>query len=83
MAKYLCDCGEVMRTSGDIPNPLEWLLISAVEYDSFEGQIDSEALLQRMTSLFRCPSCDSLWVFWTGFGADPTVYKVAKRQELS
>jgi len=77
MAKYLCDCGEVLRTSGEIPNPMEWFLISASEFDSFYGEVDSEALLQRMTSLFRCPNCDSLWIFWAGFGGEPTVYKLA------
>jgi hypothetical protein len=78
MAKYLCDCGEFIRTSGDIPNPLEWFLISATEYDSFQGQIDAEALLQRMTSLFQCPRCATLWIFWIGFNGEPTVYRLAK-----
>ena len=81
MAKYLCDCGEVIRTSGDIPNPIEWLLISATKYDFFQDQIDSNALFQEMTSLFRCPTCDSLWVFWAGFGGPPTVYTVANRND--
>lgn len=83
MARYLCDCGEVIRTSGGIPNPSEWLLISSTDYDSFVGQVDAEELLQRMTSLFRCPKCDSLWVFWAGFGEEPAVYKLQDPTDLS
>jgi hypothetical protein len=34
MAKFRCACGEVITTSGAIPNPNEWLYISDVASDA-------------------------------------------------
>lgn len=75
MAKMLCPCGEVITMSGLIPNPIEWLLISDVEYDKFHGTIDSEQLYMSMSRAFRCPTSGHLFVFWEGMGNFPTVYE--------
>ena len=73
MPSIQCRCGEVLRY-GEIPNPIEWLLISDREFDSFSGVIESERLYRKMRSLLQCPDCKRLWVYWDGFGQDPTEY---------
>ena len=44
MAKFVCLCGTIIRTSGNIPNENEWKLISDVEFDKYSGQVDVEKL---------------------------------------
>lgn len=74
MAKFQCVCGEQISTSGLIPNPIEWRVISDTEFDEFQGQVSAEAVYLRMRAMFRCPASDHLWVFWDGFDAEPSVY---------
>ncbi len=74
MAKFLCTCGAVVRVSGDIPNPFEWLLISDVKYDEFTGPVDAQELYGEMTHAFRCDACGRLWVYWNGLGEPPAEY---------
>lgn len=74
MAKYWCICGKLIRTSGEIPNPVEWKLISDVKFDEFSGLVDAEDVYQAAVSLFRCGTCDRLWVYWDGFDRPPTCY---------
>jgi hypothetical protein len=73
MPKIVCKCGQWLRY-GDIPNPIEWLFISDVEYDKFSGSVDAEVLYRAMKSFLQCPICGRLWVFWNGFGSDPDEY---------
>ena len=73
MPKFLCKCGDVIRYS-DIPSPNEWLVISDVNFDSFEDQIDREKLYDEMKSILRCKNCDRLWIFWDGFKNSPKLY---------
>jgi hypothetical protein len=73
MSKLLCPCGEVIRISGSIPNPVEWLLVSDEGFD-VEGLIDRQKLYFEMTHLFRCPTSDHLFIFWDGFDAPGTTY---------
>lgn len=74
MAKFECVCGEIIRTSGDIPNPIEWHLISDTRFDSFEGLVDAEDVYKATTIMFRCPASDHLWVYWDGFDEPPSLY---------
>lgn len=73
MPSMICRCGEKLGY-GEIPNPIEWLTISDVEYDAFCGQIDAEDLYMKMRSILKCVKCGRLWVFWDGFDRPPSVY---------
>ena len=73
MPSIKCKCGEKL-CYGEIPNPIEWLAISDVEYESYEGVIDAEKLYREMKSILKCPSCSRLWVFWNGFDSAPDSY---------
>ncbi len=70
-----CKCGEILRW-GDIPNRLEWLIISDVEYDKYEGMVDSEELFRAFKSMMECPKCKRLYVFWRGFQENPFCYEL-------
>ncbi|MFG1947538.1 hypothetical protein [Nonomuraea sp. NPDC048826] len=74
MAKFFCKCGTIIRTSGEIPNPLEWKLMSDTEFDTFQGLVDVEKIYLAAKSMFRCPTCGRLWVYWNGFDNDPKCY---------
>jgi hypothetical protein len=76
MTKWLCGCGEVIHTSGPMPNPAEWLLISDERFDEFSGMVDAETVYRSACHAFRCDRCGRLHVFWDGMGADPTVYSL-------
>jgi hypothetical protein len=74
MAKYLCVCGEEIRTSGDIPNPIEWLYISDVDYDDYSGMVDRQEPYRAFGHAFVCPRSGHIWIFKEGFDGDPTGY---------
>ena len=74
MAKFRCVCGEVISTSGEIPNPCEWRSLSDIAFDSYSGHVDVEALDRATTIMFRCPRSGHLWFFWDGIDAPPSVY---------
>ena len=79
MAKYKCPvCNEgYAHTSGSIPNPNEWLLISDVAYDQLGQSIDTEKLYSRMQHMFRCSNlwCGCIAIFELGFDNDPMWYR--------
>ena len=75
MSKFRCECDTVLRF-GTIPNPDEYLLISDVQYDGFSGLVDAEKLYIQMKSMLKCPTCGRLWIYWDGFSAAPTCYKL-------
>jgi hypothetical protein len=74
MAKWLCACGETIRSSGDIPNESQWLLMSDQEFEAITGLVQAEDVYTNMTVAFRCPTCDRLHIFWHGLDSDPVVY---------
>ena len=76
MAKWLCACGSQIQSSGPIPNPTEWLLVSDSDFDAFSGTVDAEDVYGAMSHAFRCPTCGRLHIFWGGFGEEPTIYRV-------
>lgn len=73
MPKFLCKCGEVVSYS-EIPNPVEYLFISDVEYDQFQRTLDAEELYNKMKSILQCKNCGRLWVYWNGFDHEPVSY---------
>ena len=44
MARFACVCGQVIVTSGSIPNPLEWRSLSDEEFDAYSGLVEVEDL---------------------------------------
>ncbi len=74
MAKFLCVCGHIIRTSGDIPHPYQWDLVSDVDFDRFPGLVDAEQIYMAATLMFRCPSSDHLWIYWDGIDQPPSLY---------
>ena len=94
MAKLLCVCGEVISTSGDIPNPNEWHAhipnpnewhaLSDVEFDEFAGCVDAEEIYRRTRIFYRCPRSDHIWAFLGRDGqAAAAVLAHANRVEVS
>lgn len=73
MPSILCKCGEKLNF-GEIPNPIEWLMISDEEFEKFQGTVDSEAIYREMSSALKCPRCKRLWIFWNGFDFAPLSY---------
>ena len=63
MPKLLCRCDQVISFSA-IPDEHSWWLISDVEFDSFVGMVDAEAVFRVGRHVLRCPQCGRLWVFW-------------------
>lgn len=74
MSKFLCKCGNIIRISGDIPNPIEWKFINDSNFDKLQGEIDREELYMQMRSFLKCDNCGRLWVYWNGFDNPPTLY---------
>jgi hypothetical protein len=76
VAKFLCACGDQIRTSGDIPHPYEWLLLADrdVPDGAWAGTVGFKQMYERATHAFKCPTCGRLWVYWDGFDADPQRY---------
>lgn len=68
-----CACGRRLGF-GEIPNPIEFLLISETDYDAYSGLVDSEELYRKMASMLKCPTCGRLWIFWQGFAYEPKAY---------
>jgi hypothetical protein len=59
VAKFLCSCGETVRTSGSIPNPAEWRLIADEDFDI---DLDASTLLGNAILAWRCEACGRLWL---------------------
>lgn len=77
MPKSLCVCNTVLNYS-EIPNSIEWLLISDVEYDKFQGEVDAEQIYSHFTHMLKCPVCQRIHIFWQGFDSPPTTYTLDK-----
>lgn len=74
MAKFRCVCGETISTSGGIPNPNEWHLLSDVDFDAFQGLVQAEDVYLATTIMYRCPTSGHLWIYWDGFDRQPSLY---------
>lgn len=73
MPNRICPCGHVFRL-GVIPCPDQWLLISDVDFDRFDKQIETDKLFDAMILATKCPDCGRLWIYYDGFGGKPTEY---------
>lgn len=82
MPSINCKCGERLKY-GEIPCPIEWLIISDESYDAYSGEIDSESLYRDMINMLKCPKCGSLLVFWNGFQFEPVLYAPSVERILS
>jgi hypothetical protein len=74
MAKFRCVCGFIISTSGEIPHPYQWNLLSDVAFDAFTGLVDVDQIYMRATVMFRCPKSDHLWIYWNGLDQPPALY---------
>jgi hypothetical protein len=70
MAGFMCKCGTTIRTSGAMPHPLQWMLISDEDFDTLTTA-GVEAIYTAATTAFKCESCGRLWVYWNGFDSEP------------
>ena len=77
MPSIICQCGQQLRF-GEIPCPIEWLIISDKEFDMFSDNIDREELYKSMKSILKCSECGRLWVYWEGFSIEPIEYVPVK-----
>jgi hypothetical protein len=77
MAKFVCVCGETLRISGDIPNPIQWNCLSEVQFDGLPDDASVTDAYLLATLMFRCPKSDHLWFFWEGIENDPQMYAPA------
>lgn len=75
MPSMLCKCGHKL-SFGEVPNPIELLVISDVEFDSFQGKVDVEDIYKKMKSVLHCPGCGRLWFFRDGFDSAPISYSL-------
>ena len=73
MPAYVCKCGERVSYS-EIPSPSQYLFISDVDYDKYQGEIDAETLYLEMKSFLVCGNCGRIWMFWNGFKHEPREY---------
>ncbi|GAB4199035.1 MAG: hypothetical protein Tsb002_34270 [Wenzhouxiangellaceae bacterium] len=73
MPAIKCECGNRL-SYGEVPNSIEWLLISDKEFDGFVGKVEAEFIYRRMNSMLKCAKCERLWIFWNGYSSEPTCY---------
>lgn len=72
--KIPCDCGEILRY-GEIPCPIEWLIVPEDTLRGFCDQVESDVLLwEHMRHFLKCPRCERLLIFWKDFNHAPSVY---------
>jgi hypothetical protein len=68
MATFRCKCGARLRD--DDPD-YGCLLFTRREFDVDQP---SELLLGRATEVWRCHTCERLWIFWDRMGRFPVEY---------
>lgn len=73
MSKIFCKCGEMIDLSG-IPSSNQYLMISDVDFDCFQGNVDAEYLYSKMDIVVKCPSCKRLHMFNEGIDKTPLIY---------
>jgi len=87
MANISCECGHVF-SDGQIPCPYEYNLVSDKKGESLTEQIIDVAeneedifpkvdylISQAGTSVYKCPECKGLLVFWNGLEKKASYYK--------
>ena len=81
MAKWACPCGNTIRSSGSIPNPQEWHILSdadethVAESAGFSDDASIVEFNERTRLVYRCEQCGRLHVYWDREQTwPPTVY---------
>ncbi|MCP2265012.1 hypothetical protein ACFQHV_11505 [Promicromonospora thailandica] len=74
MAKFYCVCGYIIRTSGEIPHPYQWSMVSDGDFDRLFDSADADEVYQVSPLMFRCPESGHLWVYWNGMDQSPSLY---------
>jgi hypothetical protein len=87
VANISCSCGNVF-SDGQIPCPYEYNLISDEQNEDLTERLVEvvkneedvfpkvDYLISRMgVSVYKCPSCGGLLVFWEGLEMEATYYK--------
>lgn len=75
MPKIRCVCDHVISLN-EIPSPNQYLIISDVEMDNYEGQVEAEQLYMAMKIVVKCPNCSRLHIYNNGFDKDPIIYRI-------
>lgn len=73
MATLLCECGTLLRD--DNPD-FDYLVMSKGQFDV---DLDSIALRGRARDIWRCWTCERLWVFWD-LTSEPVEYLRAESE---
>lgn len=75
MPKYLCKCVYTILL-GEVPSPNQYMIISDIDYEKYQGLINAEDLYLKMSIVTKCSNCGRLYIYWNGFNNAPSVYKV-------
>ena len=78
MAKFACPfCdGGFAHTSGEIPNPNEYLVWKDTLFDALpESRLTADFLYREAVPMYKCVGCPALAIFWQGYSEPPDWYK--------
>lgn len=76
MSKFGCFCGETIRISGYIPNPIESLLVPAATRATLPDAELIDAFYDRAIHAFICPVSAHVWIFWNSLLGPMTAYQL-------
>jgi len=82
MGKILCPCGDIIRTSGYIPNPQQYSFASDEDLDEYTGVLDFDELYVEMKLFYKCNTCSRLYVFWNNKVNKFVRYRIEPDDEL-
>ncbi len=74
VAKWRCRCGGVIHTSGPIPHPDGFYVLSEEAYNA-HASVPNFDLIQEAVGAHVCRNCTRLRVWWDGWDNEPTVYQ--------
>lgn len=77
MARIQCKCGEVL-TNTKVPNDIEWVVYSEAEWEEIINQemIDPINMPLPKHEVWRCTSCERIYVFRQGENTPIKVYRL-------
>ena len=81
MPSIECRCGRHL-SYGEIPSPIEWRILSDVEFDRFVGTVEVEAIYAATRLMLRCTDCERLWVCWEDHAAPIEYQPVSKESSI-
>lgn len=83
MAKYKCPhCDYYAHTSGAIPNPNEYSLVSSTWICNSEDKVNVDTMYLESGSMFKCIGCNAVVIFWSGDFDSPSWYKPEAHEVL-